>query len=99
MGLRNPELVVPVEEDDEEDEPAKIAVDVLEPEEPEPLVFCATACAGLLPPVFAVELLPLPLLLLACATRVPADTLPLAGVELSEDPSELIGVMFQMPVP
>ena len=92
---------MPVEEDDEEDEPVKIAVDVLEPEEPEPLVFCATACAGLLPPVFAVELLPLPLLLLVldCATIVPANTLPLAGVELSEDPSELIGVTFHIPVP
>lgn len=107
MGLRNPELVVPVPEEEEDDTvlvPARTAPDVLEPDEPELLPFCAIACAGLLPVAIVAVLLPLPLLLLPlepdAATSVPpTNRLPPPEVELSEELLESLLVIFQTPVP
>ncbi len=109
LGLRNPELVVPVDEVEEDDTvlvPARTAPDVLEPEEPELLPFCASTCPGLLPVAIEAVLLPLslPLLLLLPleidpATSVPPTCLPPPEVELPEDSSEPVPPMFQIPVP
>ena len=102
LGLRNPELVVPVDEEEEYDAvlvPARTAPDVLEPEEPEPLPFCATSCAGLLPLATAVALLPLPLLSPDWATKAPAGLTTLPEEEKPEDSLEELSVIVQIPVP